>query len=374
MNSLPLLLAGVAAVAAAIHGASIALTLRKLREKPAAQSRFGTPPVTIVRPVCGLDGEAELTLRSSFRLDYPRYEILFCVASPNDPVIPLVRQLIAQHPEADARLLVGDDVVSENPKLNNCVKGWLGAKFGWIVLSDSNVILPPDYLQRLFEVWDEEAGLVCAPPVGAAPKSLPAEFECAFLNEYQARWQYFADAIGAGFAQGKSMLWRRELLEANGGIAALGSETAEDAASTKIVRGMGLSVRLADAYFVQPLGWRGAKEVWARQVRWARLRRVSFPLCFSLEIFSGGIWPSVMVGVAAGLAGLPLWLGLVFAAIWYGAEAVFARRLGCHWNWRSPFLCLLRDLLLPLLWIEGWLGREFQWRGNAMVAAPNSAA
>ncbi|MBS4082172.1 MAG: glycosyltransferase [Rhizobiales bacterium] len=374
MNSLPLLLAGTAAVAAAIHGASIALTLRKLREKPAAQSTFGTPPVTIVRPVCGLDGEAERTLRSSFHLDYPRYEILFCVASPNDPVIPLVRKLIAQYPEADARLLVGDDAVSENPKLNNCVKGWLGAKHEWIVLSDSNVFLPPDYLQRLFEVWDEETGLVCAPPVGAAPESLAAEFECAFLNEYQARWQYFADAIGAGFAQGKSMLWRRDLLNTNGGISALGSETAEDAASTKIVRGMGLSVRLADAYFVQPLGSRGAKEVWARQVRWARLRRVSFPLCFALEIFSGGIWPSVMVAAAAGLTGLPLWIGFVFAAVWYGAEALFARRLGWHWNWRSPFLSLLRDLLLPLLWIEGWLGREFQWRGNAMVAAPSSAA
>jgi ceramide glucosyltransferase len=374
MNSLPLLLAGAAVVAAAIHGASIALTLHKLREKPAAQSTFGTPPVTIVRPVCGLDGEAERTLRSSFHLDYPRYEVQFCVASPNDPVIPLVRKLIAQYPEADARLLVGDDAVSENPKLNNCVKGWLGAKHEWIVLSDSNVILPPDYLQRLFEVWDEETGLVCAPPVGAAPESLPAEFECAFLNEYQARWQYFADAIGAGFAQGKSMLWRRDLLDANGGISALGSETAEDAASTKIVRGMGLSVRLADAYFVQPLGSRGAKEVWARQVRWARLRRVSFPLCFALEIFSGGIWPSVMVAAAAGLTGLPLWIGFVFAAVWYGAEALFARRLGWHWNWRSPFLSLLRDLLLPLLWIEGWLGREFQWRGNAMVAAPSSAA
>lgn len=374
MNSLPLLLAGTAAVAAAIHLASIALTLRKLRSKPAAPSPFGTPPVTIVRPVCGLDGDAERTLVSSFHLDYPRYEILFCVAQPNDPVLPLVRKLIAQYPHADVRLLIGDDAVSENPKLNNCVKGWRGAKHEWIVLSDSNVVLPPDYLQRLFEVWDEESGLVCAPPVGATPRNLPAEFECAFLNEYQARWQYFADTIGAGFAQGKSMLWRRDLLDANGGISALGSETAEDAASTKLVRGMGLVVRIADACFVQPLGARGAREVWARQVRWARLRRVSFPLCFALEIFSGGVWPSVMIAAAAGLAGLPVSLGLVFAGLWYGTEALLARRLGWHWTWRSPLLCVLRDVLLPVLWIEGWLGREFQWRGNAMVAAPSSAS
>ncbi|MBL0951758.1 MAG: ceramide glucosyltransferase, partial [Pseudomonas sp.] len=257
-------------------------------------------------------------------------------------------------PDADARLLIGDDVISENPKLNNCVKGWNGAKHEWIVLSDSNVVLPSDYLQRLFAVWDFEAGLVCAPPVGAAPKSIPAEFECAFLNEYQARWQYFADCLGAGFAQGKSMLWHRDLLEAHGGIAALGAETAEDAASTKIVREAGLVVRLADSYFVQPLGGRGAKEVWARQVRWARLRRVSFPLCFALEIFSGGIWPSVFVALAAHLAGMPWWSGLAFAACWYGAEAMLARGLGWHWNWRSPPMCLLRDALLPVPWIEGW--------------------
>jgi ceramide glucosyltransferase len=374
MSSTPLLLAGTAAVGVAIHLSSIGLTLLKLRKKPVAKSMHGTPPVTIVRPVCGLDAGAEATLRSTFRLAYPQYEILFCVAQPNDPVIPLLRELIAQYPRADAKLLVGDDLVSENPKLNNCVKGWLGAKHAWIVLSDSNVILPPDYLQRLFEVWDEETGLVCAPPVGGSPQSLPAEFECAFLNEYQARWQYFADCIGAGFAQGKSMLWRRDLLDANGGIAALGAETAEDAASTKIVRGAGLVVRLADSYFVQPLGKRGVKEVWARQVRWARLRRVSFPLCFALEIFSGGVWPSVLVAAAAYLSGYTPWIGLVFAAFWYGAEAIYARVLGWHWTWRSPFMCLLRDLILPALWFEGWRGRTFQWRGNAMAAAPNSAS
>lgn len=374
MNSLPLLLAGTSAIAAAIHLSSIGLTLFKLRNKPVAKSIHGMPPVTVVRPVCGLDADAETTLRSSFHLDYPRYEILFCVALPNDPVIPLVKALLAQYPKVDARLLIGDDAASENPKLNNCVKGWLGATHEWIVLSDSNVILPPDYLQRLYEVWDEETGLVCAPPVGAAPKSLPAEFECVFLNEYQARWQYFADAIGAGFAQGKSMLWQRDLLDANGGIAALGAETAEDAASTKIVRNAGLVVRLADSYFVQPLGARGVREVWARQVRWARLRRVSFPLCFALEIFSGGIWPSVLIGVAAHLAGLPFWLGFVFAALWYGAEALYALLLDWHWNWRSPLMGILRDLLLPTLWFEGWRGRNFQWRGNAMVAAPNSAS
>lgn len=373
MNSLIWFLAGTSAIAAIIHLTSIALTWFKLRAKPVREFSGEMPPVSVVRPVCGLDADAETTLRSTFHLDYPDCEIIFCVASPNDPVIPLIRRLIGEYSGVRAQLLTGDDLVSENPKLNNCVKGWHAAAHDWIVLSDSNVILPHDYLRRLLEVWGEDTGLVCAPPVGAAPESIPAEFECVFLNEYQARWQYFADSIGAGFAQGKSMLWRRDLLEAKGGIAALGAETAEDAAATKIVREAGLVVRLADSYFVQPLRNRGVREVWARQVRWARLRRVSFPLCFALEILSGGIWPSVLAGAATHLGGLSWLLGLGFAGLWYGTEALLARSLGWHWSWRSPLLCAFRDLVLPGLWIDGWRGRKFQWRGNAMVAASNSA-
>ena len=229
-----------------------------------------------MRPLCGLDNYAADTLRSTFDLDYPHYEILFCVATASDPVVPLVEVLIAEHGSANAKLLIGDDRVSGNPKLNNVVKGWRAARHDWIVLADSNVLMPRDYIRQLFASWRADTGLVASPPVGCRPQGIWAELECAFLNTYQARWQYVIDSFGRGFAQGKTMLWRRADLERAGGIAALGKEVAEDAAATKIVRGSGLKVRLVDRPFVQPLGWRGAAEVWNRQVRWARLRRASF--------------------------------------------------------------------------------------------------
>ena len=97
---------------------------------------------------------------------------------------------------------------------------------------DSNVYMPKDHLQRMLSAWREDTGLVWSPPVGAAPEGPWAELECAFLNTYQARWQCFADTLGFGFAQGKAMLWRHSMLEAAGGIAALGREPAEDAAAT----------------------------------------------------------------------------------------------------------------------------------------------
>jgi ceramide glucosyltransferase len=136
--------------------------------------------------------------------------------------VPVVNRLIAAHPDVRARLIIGKDRISPNPKLNNIVKGWRAAAHDWIVIADSNVLMPRDYIQRLSATWQPDTGLVCSPPVGCLPDGVFAELECAFLNTYQARWQCVADSAGYGFAQGKSMLWRRDLLERAGGIRAFG--------------------------------------------------------------------------------------------------------------------------------------------------------
>ena len=208
-----------------------------------------------------------------FEIDHPSYEIIFCVADAADPAIPLLRRLVEKHSGATVRLLVGNDRISDNPKLNNIAKGWQAAVHPWIAVVDSNVLLTPNCLDVLLGTWDRKAGVVCSPPVGCSPVGLWAEIECGFLNAYQARWQCCADSLGLGFAHGKVMLWRRELLEAAGGLRALGGELAEDAASTKVVRAQGLAARLVRRPFVQPLGRRSLADVWRRQVRWARLRR-----------------------------------------------------------------------------------------------------
>lgn len=355
------------------HIATILISRRRLRVPPEGTLRVGqTPPVTIIRPVCGVDAYEEPTLRSTFKLDYPRYEILFCCASADDPVVPLVRRLIAEHPEVRARVLFGDDRPTQNPKLNNVLKGWRAAAHEWIVIADSNVAMPLDYLQRLLASWRPGTGLVSAPPIGRQPHGIWAELECAYLNTYQARWQYAADTLGSGFAQGKNMLWRRSDLEAAGGILALAREPAEDAAATKVVRGLGLHVRLADGAFPQPLGRRTAAQVWGRQVRWARLRRATFPGFFALEILSGLAAPILCFVFAAWVLQMDslrvLAVAAAYVAVWLAAEAWLAAAVGWHLTWRSPLLWLLRELLLPALLLQAWLGKSLRWRGNAMTS------
>jgi ceramide glucosyltransferase len=322
--------------------------------------------VSLVRPICGMENYIEDTLRSAFHLDYPRYEIVFCAASAHDAAVPLVRELIAAHPHVAARLLIGNETISDNPKLNNVCKGWRAAAYDWIVMADSNVLMPRDYIERLLAAWRADTGVVSSPPAGGRPQGFWAELECAFLNTYQLRWQYTSAAIGLGFAQGKSMLYRRSQIEQAGGIRLLAAEAAEDAATTKVVRDLGLRVRLVDAPFEQPLGYRSAGEVWARQLRWAKLRQASFRQYYALEILSGGLGPLAAAAYVVAALGLPLGSVVALAAIWYGAEAALARAAGWHLSLKSPAAWMLRDALLPLLWIGGWLGRGFVWRGNEM--------
>jgi ceramide glucosyltransferase len=356
-------------VTTAIHVASIAIAIVRFRRSasPEPPSAQGFPPVSLVRPLCGIDNYAADTLRSTFALDYRRCEILFCVASAKDPVVPLIESLMAQHPQAGARLLVGDERVSNNPKLNNVLKGWEAASHDWIVLADSNVLMPRDYIERLFANWRPDTGLVASPPVGCRPQGIWAELECAFLNTYQARWQYLADTLGFGFAQGKTMLWRRADLERAGGIAALAKEAAEDAASTKIVRDAGLKVRLINRPLLQPLGYRSAAEVWNRQVRWARLRRASFFVYFLPEALSGGVLPMIALGLVCTAIGWPLALSVgALGALWYGGEMLLAAAAGWHCSARYPLYGLARDLLLLVLFVTALRGDDFVWRGNEM--------
>ncbi|MBA4224542.1 MAG: ceramide glucosyltransferase [Methylobacterium sp.] len=358
----------IAALMVAANLVCLSIAFVRLRRKQApSRLQKQAPPVTIVRPVRGIETFSRETLTSGLELDYPQYETIFCVADGHDPIVPLIEELIATYGADRVRLIVGDVAVSANPKLNNCVKGWDAARHDWVILADSNVLMPKDYVQRLMASWREDTGLVCSTPAGSRPACFGAEVECAFLNTFQARWQYAGEALGFGFAQGKSMLWNKPFLDANGGIAALSAEIAEDAAATKLVRKAGKHVHLVGQPFEQPLGPRSLRDVIQRQFRWARLRRVTFLPFFAPEILVGPLVPAVLAAIGAPAFGFPAWLGvLAVLALWYAGEIVLARSVGWFVNWRTPLAYLARDLAFPGIWAYAFVAREVSWRGNAM--------
>ncbi len=129
-------------------------------------------------------------------------------------------------------------------------------------------------------------------------------------------------------------------------------------------------MRLVTAPFAQPLGSRSFSDVWRRQLRWARLRRQTFKWAFVPEILVGAVPPLAFAGVAAALAGWPVIPMLVALAVgWYAIEALLAYAAGWPFSLRIAALCLLRDVMLPCLWIAAWTGDEFEWRGNPMTVA-----
>jgi ceramide glucosyltransferase len=364
--TLSVVLAGLyCALATLLHLATTVLVLLRTHRPSKTASADDARGVTLIRPVCGLDDIERETLATTFQLTHANLEVLFCAASSDDAAVPYLRELIARNPRMTAHVLIGNDPATSNPKLNNIIKAWHTASHDWIVMADSNLRLPADYIAQLIAHWSTDTGLVCAPPIANEPEAFWAEVECAFLNTYQARWQYAADCIGFGFAQGKTMMWRRADLDRAGGILALAGEVAEDAAATKVVRRNGGRVRLAGPSFFQPIRQRNLSQVLSRQARWAQLRRLSFPVWFAPEILTGGMLPLLACLVVANACGVALPVaGLSFLALWLGAEALLAYRSGWPLSWLSPLAWLMRDLLLPVVWVKGWSTVSYTWRGN----------
>ncbi|MGE4325551.1 MAG: ceramide glucosyltransferase [Pseudodonghicola sp.] len=356
-------LIGFAAALLALHLLTTALVIWRLSRPLPRATVQQMPRVSLLRPVCGLDYGLEQTLASGFAQDAPGYEVIHCVDDPTDPAIAVLQGLMERHPEVPARLLTGRDSISGNPKLNNLVKGWRAAQGDWVVMADSNLLLPPDYLRQIMALRRPGTGMISSPAFGCDAQGFWARVEAGFLNGYQARWQLAADSLGLGFAQGKTLAFPRDWLDAQGGLAALAGELAEDVASTRLVRAAGLRVRVTARPFGQPLGRRAAAPVWQRQARWAHLRRDGFPALYLLEPLTGPLLPALALLWAA-----PAWLP-AFLVIWYGAEWLLARRAGWPAGGGDLAAWGLRDLMLLPLWLAGWRKRAPVWRGNAVTSS-----
>ncbi len=353
----------------------VALRLRKPAAVPIRSN--SAERVSIVRPINGLEYGAERCLESGFLVEDPNFALIFCAQSEDDPAIPLVRELMARHPKVVAVLLCGDDPISGNPKLNNMAKGWAAADGDWILFADGNTLLPRDHLARHMNAWTGRTGVVTTVFVGVEPSGFWSAVECAFLNPYQARWWYFlAWLLPSGFCHGKSMLVRRSWLASAGGMEALARELAEDIALAKLVRDAGKDIVPVWCPVRSPLGPRSASTVLDRQARWARLRRLSYPAGFALELLSGPWLALASTAAAAATAGLP-WPPLVagVATLWYGAELVACRVAGFPLSWLSVPASLVRDAAIPGIWLYAVFGRRFRWAGKAVYqGVPKTSA
>ncbi len=343
------------------------------RRKPARPE----PPITdfsVIAPMVGVGDATPQYVECLRDLAAAGAEVLICVESADDPACSAVRNI---WPEAT--ILAGVSDVSFNPKVNNIAKGLAAFQHALCAVCDSGSLIRVADLRAMGAELGDGVGLVEALKPPSQPENWAAELECAILNGHQARWLICADRLGIKGACGGVLLLSRETLDRIGGAAGFSVEIAEDHALLTSVRALGLTSRISDVTPVYPRPHRNWTDVWMRQVRWARLRRLLSPLSMLLEAafgFLAALAAACLAApwIAAGMgfpAADPLLAGLLAAllhgAVWIAAERIFLAARGWHWSARHALAILLRETLLPVMVLHSLTGNAIEWRGIDVV-------
>ncbi|KAF9921739.1 hypothetical protein FBU30_008206 [Linnemannia zychae] len=257
------------------------------RSQSSRMPKDQVPGVTIIRPLRGIDCNMYENLASSFRQDYPLFEIIFSVAQPNDPAIAVVKDLMKQYPKVDARLIIGEKNVGINPKINNMIQSYESAKYDIVWVCDSNVYVDPGCMGRSVDkMMKPGVGLVHHLPFGVRPKTLGSELELMFLDTVHAKMYLFINWTGlASCVVGKSNLYRRSDLDKVGGMAAFGKYMAEDNLVATAIFNMGYKHEMTSDLAYQSLGSMTPSDYFLRRARWTRIRKYTVTAATVVEPF-----------------------------------------------------------------------------------------
>jgi ceramide glucosyltransferase len=326
------------------------------------------PPVSILKPVKGVDGDSFENFASFCRQDYPQFQIVFAAASPADPVIPVIERLIAAFPQVDIELVVDGAIHGANYKVCNLMHARQKAKYPLLIVCDSDIHVRKSYLREVCAPFaDPEVGLVTSlyrtsgvQGIGCAIEALG--FSCEMVPNVMAALKL----EGLSFALGASMALRVSALERIGGFEALVDYLADDYQLGNQIHRAGFRLELSP-YFVESTmrGSETVSEVLVRQLRWGRTMRVSRPggyLASGITLpFPGALAALVVSGFSsAGVTAAAL-LYLVRSAVSLAYSRAYVQDgLLPRWLWLLPF----RDALSFGVWALSLAGNRVLWRGH----------
>jgi ceramide glucosyltransferase len=326
------------------------------------------PPVSILKPVKGVDAQAYQNFASFCQQDYPEYEILFGVADADDPVIPIIERLKRDFPEISIRLFIVQPT-GANRKASLLHHLAEQARYETLVVSDSDMRVTPDYLRRVVApLADPAIGLVTCPYLGVQAHNLTAGLEALHMGvTFLPAILLARKVLGMRFAMGASVSLRRSDLARIGGFAALADYLADDYQLGARIASLGLKVHLSDYVVSCVLGATRFEDQWAREVRWMRCASVSRPWEYPGLLLSYATPLALTLTLVTGPT--PQSLQLLFGTLvmrWVVAWLVS----GCTGDRESRqwlFWLPVRDVLSALTWIAGGLGRRITWRGEEFV-------
>ena len=354
---------GGLAASAAIYAAA-ALTLLRLRRTARGEPAPAfTPPVSILKPLCGLDEGLEDNLESFFRLDYRRYEIVFSFASDADPAYPIARRVADRHPRIPSAFVFDARDGGGNAKIDRLAAALLRARHRMVLCSDGNVRVRPDFLGRAVSHFARSrVGLVSHLFLATGAVSLASRVESLFLNGcLQPGTAALAGLLRMPCVVGKSILVSRTALEVIGGFPALENFLAEDYLIGREVRRAGYGVVLSADILETTEVRKSPRAAFARHRRWAMMRRRLGGPLYLCEAFSGPL-PWALAAAAAG-AWIP---AATLLALRYAMEGAVAWRLNRPLRASDALLLPLRDLGAAGVFLSGLFGRSVCWRGRPL--------
>jgi ceramide glucosyltransferase len=326
--------------------------------KPPSLSPARMPALSVLKPLHGYDEGLDENLRSFFVQDYPEFEILRAVESEEDRAVPVVRRLIAEHPEIAVRLVIAGPPPLPNAKVHSLRCMQAEARYDLIVMADSDVRVTPRFLGVVAaEMSGPNVALVTCPYRALAGKSFWSRLEAIGLNTEFIAGVLVARMLGGmDFALGPAIVTRKAHLEEIGGLEELQCYLAEDFVMGNRLAQLGRQVVLSSYAIEHRIGSQSFGPNLAHRLRWNRSTRRSRPVGYAGQLFTYALPLALTLGILSpGLWPLPLGvIGLRYLAAWRTSRAVQAK---VSYIWLP-----LQDLLSIVIWAAGFFGREITWR------------
>ena len=322
-------------------------------------------PVTVLKPVYGLDRELERGLRSFCEQDYPELQIVMSLQRPDDPALPLLRRLAAEYP-ARVTVVIGESPPSVNGKVQNMVIGMTAARHEHLVVSDSDVHAPHDYLQHMVApLADARIGFVCSLYRIRGARNLAERLDLLSINaDFMPSVIFTFMSRAAIFCLGASIAFRRTDLEAVGGMNAFADYLVEDHELGRRLHERGLDVRLLPLTIDLTPDYVGLKAWWRHQIYWDQNTRAANLPGFALTILTRAVPFSLLYALASGCSagGLMVLASSVAIRITSAALVTAIQRDGETLR-ALPWLPL-RDVQARVSWALALTRNTFEWRGN----------
>ena len=343
---------------------------KKLKQPPLPPTQL--PPVSVLKPLKGIDPEIWESFCSHCEQEYPKFQLIFGVSDPADPAVEVVRRLQAKYPNLPIELIVCDRVLGANIKVSNLAQMLPAARHELLLVNDSDIRVSADYLRKVITpLADASVGLVtCLYRGVASPTARPtlgSRLEALGISTDFVPGVLSARFLERGlrFGLGSTLAFRRRDLEAIGGFEALMDYLADDYELGRRIASTGKKVELSAATVNTFLPAYTLRQFFLHQLRWARTIRDARRWGYAGLLFTFGL-PSALVTLLAARGVEWAWalLAMTFAvrmAVGFVAAIVV---LNDDQFFRYILLLPLRDLIAPFVWAAGFMGNRIYWRGD----------